>query len=93
MALAKGKDGNVMVGLDLQEMETQDQIDMVARIANGISLADIDALLQEYQSLHTTAPIFDPTAYSRVMNNLQDREKLVKAFRGLRAAITEITAK
>lgn len=78
------------IGLTEKEMETKEFIEMVSRTAFLVKTEDLQALVEKYQRLEITAPIFDPTAYLAVRKTMPGHVKVAKAFLAFRRVLDEL---
>jgi len=56
------------------------QLHAIYRIASAISVAEVEAYVAEIERTDTLLPIVDPTAYSRIRQNIPQHRTLVQKF-------------
>lgn len=90
MVLQQHPDGRIDVGFTADTMETKHQIEMIASLAIRIEPDAIAKLLQQYNHLDAIGPIYDPTAYGRILNTKGGHERLAVAFSRFRGELQKI---
>jgi hypothetical protein len=66
------------------------QVRAVGAIVRTIEVADLEALLAEYDRTDTLGPILDPTAYRKQMANIPQWRDITRALIELRRTIARV---
>lgn len=79
----------IKIGFTQQEMEAKAAIELIAQLATGVSVEAAAQLVRKIDHVEAFAPLFDPTAYLQVRDNIPDHKKIAKAFLAFRRVLEE----
>lgn len=91
MSITQSEDGQIMVGIPADVIDTKTRIEMIARLALEIEPSEVAKLQNQYRQVDTLMPIFDPTGYMRILSHKGGHERLADAFAAFRAELGRIT--
>ena len=77
---------------DEAQVSTLNQIHILARLTNGLPVAEVEQVLRTAEQFDTIAPIIDPTAWIKTSDNVAANAKLIRAFLDWRRVVAEVVA-
>jgi hypothetical protein len=87
-------DGNVQVGISNEFVEAKQRMTTEAfQFYMMTADLDFDVIIESHSAYHTLTPIFDPTAYMRSGNTMDDLVALARSMKKLRDHIEPMFAK